>query len=66
MPTLSKKTLKIKNTNSPEQNPVETANLRFLKIAVEPYTKVLEAWEQTYKLRRKLYLNAKFMVTFLV
>lgn len=49
---------KKENANSPEQNPVESANLQFLKIAVEPYMKILEAWEQTFKLRRKLYLNA--------
>ncbi|KAJ8910967.1 hypothetical protein NQ315_003660 [Exocentrus adspersus] len=33
------------------------AQLAFLKIGVEPYTKVLQAWQDTHSLRRNLYKN---------
>lgn len=47
------------NKNSPERaTAIENTFMDFLTIATEPYSRVLEAWEQTYKIRRRLYLNA--------
>lgn len=43
---------------SPEKaSSQETTHLDFLKVATEPFTKILEAWEQTFKLRRRLYVH---------
>lgn len=40
-----------------EQTAPEEGFLKFLKVANEPYVRILEAWEATYKIRRKQYLN---------
>lgn len=42
----------------PEIIDEEKKCLNFLKISTEPFTKVLEAWEQSFRLRRKLYMNS--------
>ncbi|KAL1490300.1 hypothetical protein ABEB36_013016 [Hypothenemus hampei] len=34
-----------------------TANLNFLKVGTEPISRIFEAWEQTYSVRRKIYMN---------
>lgn len=47
-----------KENKSPKKDPIEIAHLDFLKVATKPYTKIIEAWEQTFKLRKRLYLNA--------
>lgn len=40
-----------------ENNPILVQHLDFLKVGTEPYNKILEAWEETFKLRKKIYLN---------
>lgn len=37
---------------------IEEKHMEFLRIGTEPYSRVLEAWESTFKLRRKLYQNS--------
>lgn len=46
------------NTPCPEIIDAEKKCLDFLKISTEPFTKVLEAWEQSFRVRRKLYMNS--------
>lgn len=47
-----------KENKVPDENDQEKQFLNFLKVAIEPFNKVLEAWENSSKLRRKLYGNA--------
>ncbi|CAG9773458.1 unnamed protein product [Ceutorhynchus assimilis] len=39
----------------------EEAFLNFLRVATEPFTRVLEAWEATFKQRKKIYLNVSLV-----
>ena len=62
-----KKALNLANTLKNKENKSDVTSspikaettflLDFLKVGTEPFTKVLDAWEQTYKLRRKLNIN---------
>lgn len=36
----------------------ELTKLDFLKVAIEPFSKILEFWEETYTLRKRLYINS--------
>lgn len=53
-----------KENNNLIINQIETTHLEFLKVAIEPFSKILEAWEQTYKLRKRLYLNVELQKIF--
>lgn len=44
--------------NSDKTSDVENTHLSFLKVATEPRIQVEEAWEQTFKARRRIYFNA--------
>ncbi|CAG9772730.1 unnamed protein product [Ceutorhynchus assimilis] len=54
------------------ENPFETIGTRdetsklldFLKVAIEPFVKVLEAWEATFKMRRSLYAKKSILDVF--
>ncbi|CAG9820577.1 unnamed protein product [Phaedon cochleariae] len=59
-----KKPLEIEKRMSPEENIENMKQLDFLKVGVEPYTKILSAWEDTHKLRRKLYQNTELSKIF--
>ncbi|CAG9763580.1 unnamed protein product [Ceutorhynchus assimilis] len=49
--------------NSP-LNKDDEINITFLKRATEPIGRIFESWEATFKLRRKLYLNASLQKIF--
>jgi len=46
-------------------NNLEKSHMTFLKSAIEPINRVFESWEETFQLRRKLYLNASLSQIFL-
>ncbi|XP_031350570.1 uncharacterized protein LOC116176215 isoform X3 [Photinus pyralis] len=55
------------NPNKPSeqsQSPNKELQLEFLKTATEPYLKILANWQETYSLRRKLYLNSNLETIF--
>lgn len=52
------KVLNNRHKNSDKTSDVENTHLAFLKVATEPQLQVEEAWEQTFKARRRIYFNA--------
>lgn len=55
--TAKKDNPRIETDVSSQGNDEMSISLDFLRVGTEPYIKVLDAWEQTFKLRRKLYVN---------
>ncbi|CAH1110431.1 unnamed protein product [Psylliodes chrysocephalus] len=52
-----------KKVESPKSVSAKTS-LEFLKVAIEPYPKILEAWEDSLSLRKKVYCNVSLDVIY--
>lgn len=46
------------NEKEPEINVLDIPHLTFLKTAIEPYPKIVEAWESTCSIRKELYKDS--------
>ncbi|XP_018576806.2 uncharacterized protein LOC108915301 [Anoplophora glabripennis] len=44
---------------SPENSDKDLQYMSFLKVATEPIHKIFEAWEETFKIRRRKYIHSK-------
>ncbi|CAG9814689.1 unnamed protein product [Phaedon cochleariae] len=51
------KKVELRENLDPVKTDEQKTYLDFLKVATEPYAKILEAWEETFKIRRKEYMH---------